>query len=249
MKLAIVGDTHRNTEWLVNQVIPYSVSNGCSKILQVGDFGFVWEWGQEEDKLLRKLDRKLSDAGLDLHFLPGNHENHDLLADYTRRVPQGPEGHYRIRPRIHYTGRVSQWEWGGRRLAAVGGAVSIDREWRQREERVGGPKIWWPTETLNGWEVQQAHALGPVDVLFTHDAPVEFPETWIKPDLESQINRQMISSVARKLQPKLQFHGHYHCSLTYPLRHDRGMCEVRALHCDGTSREENIAILDLESSE
>lgn len=244
MKVAAVGDTHANMNWVVNLVIPYAKEQGCQKIMQLGDFGFIWR-GAQRDNGLRKLNKRLGLAGLDLHFLPGNHEDHGLLADYAKRCPVSPEGHVQIKPHIFYTGRVSSWEWAGRRLAAVGGAVSIDREWRQQHERATGNKIWWPQEVLTPEEVEQALVLGAQDVLFTHDAPTDFPMKGLKPDVESHIGRQTISSIVRATCPKLQFHGHYHANVTYPVRHENGTCEVRGLDCDGSSRTEGVAILDL----
>lgn len=245
MKIAVVGDTHANLDWLCNLVIPHALAEGCSKTFQVGDWGYIWSGDDAENNRLHKLDRVLAAAGLDLHFLPGNHENHDLLADYVGRVPVSSEGHHAIRPHILYTGRVSSWEWNGKKIAAVGGAVSIDRQWRQSHERTTGQKIWWPQETLNPNEIREARALGLVDVLFTHDAPTSFPEGWLKQDLESTMNRQVITDIGRALRPKLLVHGHYHCSVTYPFRHEDGTCEVRGLDCDGSAVADGVAIINL----
>lgn len=243
--VAVVGDTHANMTWMANDVIPYAREKGCRKIVQCGDFGFIWH-GAQRDNRLRKLNKLLNAADVDLHFLPGNHEDHDLLLDYSRRAPRThPDLHYEIKPRIFYTGRWGAWEWAGRRLAAVGGAVSIDRDWRQTHERRTGDKVWWSQERLTADEVALVTQIGEVDVLFTHDAPTAFPETWLKPDLDSTANRQTMTNIGRALTPKLWFHGHYHCSVTYPFRHDRGLCEVRGLACDESSRLDGVAILNL----
>jgi hypothetical protein len=244
-KIAAVGDTHANMEWVCNLVIPYAKRHGCKKIFQVGDFGFVWSGDGEENNRLRKLDRILSVAGMDLHFLPGNHENHDLLADYARRGPASPEGHFAVRPHIFYTGRVSSWEWAGRKIAAVGGAVSIDRKWRQQEQRLSGKPLWWKQETLNSYEVQHARGLDEVELLFTHDAPTSFPEQWLKADLESTMNRQVMTDIGRALKPKGWVHGHYHCKINYAFEHDEGTCDVLGLNCDGYAVEASVAILNL----
>lgn len=241
-KVCAVGDTHANMQWICNMVIPYAQAQGCGKIMQLGDFGLIWR-GAQRDNNLRKLNKRLDLAGIDLHFLPGNHEDHDLLDCY--RTTEGPEGHLQVTPRIFYTGRVSKWEWAGRKIGAVGGAVSIDRDWRQSHERASGQKVWWKEEVLSSEEAEQAHMLGTLDVLFTHDAPAEFPETWLKPDLESEINRQRMSSIGRATVPKMWFHGHLHCPITYPFRHENGTCEVHGLDCDGSTMQQGVAILDL----
>jgi hypothetical protein len=193
--------------------------------------GFVWptpNYLYGLDKMSRVLDR----LGIDLHFLPGNHEDHTKLELLTRRAKLfSTEGHAQFRPRLFYTGRVSTWVWGGRRMAAVGGATSIDKENRLRYKRETGTDIWWPQEVLSPEEIGQARDIGWADVLFTHDAPVLNPFK-LKEDFDSHVYRQMINSVGLALRPKLWFHGHYHESASYSFRHDDGFCEVRSLGRD-----------------
>lgn len=244
MKLAIVGDTHGNMSWVCNDVIPYAVKHGVDKIVQVGDFGFVWP-DADYPRNLHKLNRVLDRAGLDMHFLPGNHEDHHKLLAHANASPTSPEGHHRLRSRIFYTGRVAAWSWAGCRIAVVGGAVSIDRDYRQRYQRRTGTAIWWREEQLTPTELATAAALDPVDVLLTHDAPTGFPTDGLKEDLDSTAYRQAMTTVGRALQPRLWFHGHYHVRLIYPFRHDGGECEVHALDCDHSPRTRGIALLDL----
>lgn len=244
MIIAVAGDTHANMSWVCSDVIPYAVKAGAQKIVQVGDFGFIWP-GTEQDKNLRKLNRSLDYVGLDLHFLPGNHEDHDGLLEFARTSQLSPEGHYEIGPRIFYTGRISSWTWAGVRMAAVGGAVSIDRQWRQDEGRRSGTKLWWERERLDGNELRDAREIGPVDVLFTHDAPTTFPETWLKADLDSTAYRQAMTDVGRALTPRYWLHGHYHHYVRYAFPHDRHECDVISLDCDHSPRTKGVAILDL----
>lgn len=245
--IAVVGDTHGNMSWLCNDVIPYAVKHGCDRIMQVGDFGFVWP-ATEYRRRLTKLNRVLDRAGLDLLFLPGNHEDHTELGHLSVQAEADgavtAAGHYLLRPRIAYVGRVSSWTWGGRRFAAVGGAVSIDRDWRVEHQRRTGVPIWWPAETLTGDEMAAAVGIGPVDVLFTHDAPTALPLPGLKDDLDSTINRQAMSEVGRALRPAQWFHGHYHHHVQYSFRHDSGTSEVTCLDRDWSPRTKGVALLD-----
>jgi predicted phosphodiesterase len=244
----IVGDTHGNARWLYERVIPHAVRTGCKKIVQLGDFGFIFptsNFPYALDKMSRVLDRE----DIDLHFLPGNHEDHDKLERMLNYVKvRSPEGHYQIRKRLFYTGRMSAWSWEGKRFAAVGGAVSIDKEYRLRHKARTGTTIWWPQEVLTQVEVQEASQLGLVDVLFTHDAPVQNPFK-LKQDIESHIHRQKISSVAFALQPKLWFHGHYHESATYQFRHPGGFCRVVSLGRDGSPMGESTTVFHLSAED
>ena len=241
-----LGDTHGNMSWVCNYIIPYAQAQGCSHIVQVGDFGFVWpdnDYPRNLDKLQRILDRH----DVTMVFLPGNHEDHRKLATIEEISERNEVGHFVMRPRLHYTGRVAAWTWDDVRFAAVGGAVSVDRAWRQEEVKRGRKQVWWYQETLTRDEFEQAKALGPVDVLFSHDAPIDFPSHWLKPDLESAMNRGAMTDVGRALRPRRWFHGHYHTNLTYPFHHDDGTCWVSCLDMDGTTRDSATTILDLEN--
>lgn len=225
-KVLVVGDTHGRFPWMVGSVIPYAKSAGCTRIMQVGDFGFVWQ--NDIDEVNRELDwlhGALEQAGLTLVFLPGNHENHPMLQRLSEAAERNEDGHYVLRPTIAYTGRVAAWTWDGLRMAAVGGANSIDKD-----ELVPG-ESWWPEETLQLEEVDAAVKLGPVDILFTHDAPTGVPIP-LMPDLASTVHRAFMSKIGETLMPALWFHGHYHRSMFYKFQHMVGATTVRGLHCN-----------------
>lgn len=240
-KLLIVGDTHGNMDWVVNQVIPHAVSQGVDKIMQLGDHGFVWprpNYLGGLDKLNRVLDRD----NLDMHFLSGNHEDHTKLELLSKRARErSPEGHFQLRSRLFYTGRVAAWEWNGWRCAAVGGATSIDRKFRTPG------KSWWPQEVLSPEDVALAKSIGPVDILFSHDAPTQNP-FHLKLDEDSLAHRQVVTDVARSLQPDNWFHGHYHRYARYSFNHARGYADVIGLNCDGTPLMGSTVVLDLSAS-
>lgn len=240
MKILVVGDTHGNFDWLCNSVLPYAQRVGASKIVQVGDFGFIWPVPNYL-RTLDRLNRALERAGVDLHFLPGNHEDHpklELLSSRQRAV--SVEGHVPLRPRIFYTGKVSSWTWNGRRCVAVGGATSIDRVLR-----VPG-KSWWPEEALTAEEAAAAKSFRGAEVLFTHDCPLQHPFRLV-PDADSQAHRALVTDVARALRPQVWFHGHYHQHAKYDFKHDRGSCEVTGLDCDGSEVLFGTAVLQLPS--
>ncbi len=238
MVVLVVGDTHGNAEWVHDVVIPRAVEAGASKILQVGDFGFVWP-APNYTRGLDKLNRVLDKVGIDLHFLPGNHEDYpklELLTARSRGI--SPEGHFPFRPRVFYTGKVSAWSWNGRRCVVVGGATSIDRRFREPG------KSWWPQEALTAEETTAALALRRTEVLFTHDCPSYHPFS-LMPDIDSNAHRQVITRIARELRPQVWFHGHYHRYAKYEFMHDKGVCEVTSLDCDGSPFATGMAVLHL----
>jgi hypothetical protein len=225
-KVLVVGDTGGDVEWLSEEVVPYAKATGCVRIVQCGDFGFVWTKFAVH-KNLDEIHELLQEAGLTLVFLPGNHENHPLLERLAEAADQNEDGHYVLRPTILYTGRVAAWTWDGLRMAAVGGGVSIDRD-----DRVPGVS-WWPEETLQPEEVQAAVDLGPVDILFTHDAPLGVPMRLL-PDMTSAAHRAYMTQVGEGMKAAYWFHGHYHASLFYRFHHTVGVTTVRGLNCNRT---------------
>lgn len=237
MRLLVVGDTHGDLEWVLDDVIPMARKHDCDRIMQLGDFGFVWD--DMSATALRRLSHLMTAAELPLHFLPGNHENHPMLDQLTAMASRDPWGHIEIAPNIFYTGRVHAWQWAGQRIAAVGGATSID--WKLRTPGVS----WWPEEALTDEEEQQAIALGPVDLLFTHDSPIRQPFGFLVPDQDSQAHRERIDRIATALRPRRWFHGHYHQHATYRFLHPDGACIVVALDCNRAPRLQAMAVLDL----
>lgn len=223
-KILVVGDTGGDLEWLADRVISYATATGCTMIMQLGGFGFVWH----EEVAGRNLDdihELLTEAGLALTFLPGNYENHPLLERLASEADKNADGHAMLRPTIAYAGRVSAWTWDGLRMAAVGGGASIDRDMRV----VG--KSWWPEEMLRPDEAEAASQLGPVDILFSHDAPIGVPLRLI-PDVASTVHRTYMTQIGNALVPAWWFHGHYHDSLFYKFRHAAGETTVRGLDCN-----------------
>lgn len=236
----ILGDTHGQFDWMEHVVIPYAATARCHTIMQVGDFGFVWD--NDIDVVNATLDRLnalLAGVNVSLLFLPGNHENHPMLAHLASEAARTSEGHYALRSHLFYTGRSAVWTWEGLRVAAVGGATSIDRHMRK-------PGVsWWPEEELSEEELQRALDFGPVDVLFTHDAPAGVPMKLI-PDLVSAMHRTNMSHLGRMLKPSLWFHGHYHESFVYKFEHQAGYTTVRGLGCDhAANAADSMVALDL----
>lgn len=241
MNVLVVGDSHGDFRFMERDVIPHAVENGIGTAFQVGDFGFVWD----NDivavmRTLTRLNDMLIEAGIKIHFLGGNHENWFMLDHLARRCEhRSPEGHFPLASHILYTGRTSSWTWDGVRIAAISGAVSIDRAFR--EEGVS----WWQSEVLSDDEAEAAKHIGPVDLLLSHDAPLNIPLGGLVPDVPSQINRALMTDIGEALTPAWWIHGHYHASLHYEWLHSGGNCAIRSLSCNGASRQESMVVVNL----
>lgn len=252
-RVLILGDTHGDLGHLI-WAIDKAKAFDCDEIVQVGDFGY-WEHTHEGGRFLDKLDGKLSQAGFKLHWIDGNHENHTVLRlNYgpggNRHLPT-PEGFWEIRPNINYIPRGTRWEWGGVSFLGIGGAYSIDKDYRKPG------KSWWPEEMITDDEVQLCVEGGPVDVVISHDVPkfvdlyphlanVGITRPW-KWDEDSLANRQQLSEVYDAVKPQKWIHGHYHLRYTETV----DGCKFTGLGCNlnyfnevGWSLNQSVTILE-----
>lgn len=263
MKILAIGDTHGNTSAICNVAIPQARKNDCKTIVQCGDFGY-WEHQQEGARFLNKVSKCLVREDMTMLWIDGNHENHPLLWD--TYAPSGPYGFCMIRPNLYYIPRGTVFKLGETTCLALGGAFSIDKNWRINAELEHDKPgtLWWPTEMTRFEDAQKAitnaSLNGPIDIMFTHDCPEgtsipgihsvdkwRFPETWQ--------NRELLREVFDVAQPRLLVHGHYHVRYTakLPLKPKVGTgdlleweyCRVDGLANDGLDG--FAVVLDLDS--
>lgn len=235
-RILVAGDTHGNLGEM-RRLFARAGDHGCHAIMVCGDFG-IWP-GIHGEIFQRDTNLMAEENDIDVYFVDGNHEDFDQLYaidDFN------DEGFRVVREHIFHAPRGHLWEWAGKKLGALGGAVSIDREWR-----VPG-KSWWPQENITEADIEKSLKLpARLDVLFTHDTLVNAPfGKRLKPDLDSVANRQRVTYVVQNIAPKLMFHGHMHDDyhFWYPGDWPGGrVTEVFGLECDGMLM--NWAVLDL----
>jgi Icc-related predicted phosphoesterase len=209
MKYLIVGDVHGDLSF-ASRMVRVAKAHAIDTIIQVGDFG-IWDHMEEGTYFLDTLNVNSVNRGVKWVFVPGNHENYDRLEEYSSRSDyvgsqfRTEEGFVQIRSNILYTQKVNKWTWDGVTFKAVGGAHSIDKDWRTPG------KSWWPQETLTDDQLNWAAQLGEADVLLTHDCPTYAPfKHRLKNDPDSHIHRQKIDEVVNHTKAKIHFHGHMH---------------------------------------
>lgn len=203
VKILLAGDTHADINHL-RFLCRKAVEHEVDLIIQVGDFGFgfpgAYDWNDVDDVL--------DEYDLDLWWLDGNHDRHDLLAART-----GWAFAFRLGRHLAYLPRGHRFELDGCRFMAFGGAVSVDQDYRV----IG--RDWWPEEEVTLEQIEAALRVpGDVDVLLTHDSPVTTPEIetvaarWPVPDrLErSSANQRKLLNRLLTLNPGLVVHGHWH---------------------------------------
>lgn len=238
----LAGDWHGNVNWaqrIISQ-LPYLLPDEAKPlILHLGDFG-IWH-GKQGLEYRMRVSVALEAMDAELWFVDGNHENHELLADYAKNSTT-EDGRVFISPRIYHLPRNYRFELSGRTFHALGGAVSVDKVLRR--EGVD----WWPDEALTAEEAATAcEGISP-DVVLAHDAPqcVPFafgppPKAWATEDLhKAQLHRELLQKVTDCMSPALWVHGHYHVRQNWTSPEG-----TRYVGLDKDDTRGNVAVLDL----
>lgn len=243
-KIVFAGDWHGNAAW-GSTMIGYARDMGADTIIAAGDFGFTYS-----RNFMHSLRHALGRHQVNLYFVDGNHDHHELIWKGWELEPSGfmipPMGLHR--ERMHYIPRGHRWKWWGLTFMGLGGAHSVDRPWRRLYVD------WWPTELITESDIHRATAPEErVDVMITHDLFEDAPfpndrkdKGWPDSELHmSRQNRLAVQSVVDRVKPRLFVHGHYHA------RYERTVVGVSGnpikivgLGMDGTSPEENLWIVD-----
>lgn len=210
MKILFGGDTHGNLSHL-RYLIRVAKAYELDRVVVLGDFGY-WEHTEEGVQFLDKLDSLAAEDGIDVYFIDGNHDNTDLLLEKYGPVDRGP---LRVRERILYLARGLRWIWGGATFIALGGAYSVDKQWRvdlERKRRKPG-SLWFPGEQMTDTDMAKilANDSGPVDIMLAHDKPLRSHPGWDTKAFPQCIpNQERLQNALDVLVPKLFLHGHLH---------------------------------------
>lgn len=217
-QVTVFGDWHQNTSFALQQLL-YSQDDGSDIFFHVGDFG-LWKLSS---KFIKSIEHRLSRIDKQLWFIDGNHENFSII----NSLPRDEYGRGVVSDHILHIPRSFSWIWGDLKFLGLGGAVSVDKEFRQEGFD------WFPEEQVTESDVDNAISAGHVDVLLTHDAPGLVWESPVSgaPDYllkESELTRDRIKQVIAHTEPSLNVHGHHHRSYTSSFLG----CKVVGLDCD-----------------
>lgn len=250
-RILLAGDLHMNA-LAAGQVIDHAQSLGADLILQLGDFGFWPRGGRESGRrYLREVDARLDASGLDLWFVPGNHEDWPALA----HVPIGDDGLGAVTERIRVIPVGHRWTWGSTRWLGIGGAPSIDRH--LRTEGVD----WFPEEEVTEAQAAAIIAAGAADVVVAHDAPIgteflrerfqQHLEPWernswwpVSAQARADEHQDRLRRVLVGVEAKRWFHGHHHVRYSSVIQAAHGDVQVDGLALDGEPLKELTLLVD-----
>jgi hypothetical protein len=242
--VALAGDWHGNINW-VQKAIPFARRSGIRTIYQVGDLGF---WGERPGTGFRAtLEFWLTQADINLVVTPGNHEDWVALDKLFAEDPGQP---LRLEPHVWVLPRGYRWSHGSRSFVSLGGAPSIDLEYRTPL------KSWWPSEAITDADVDTVVAGGHAEIMLVHDAPSAGTEAvrniretsdtqglWsVKALAYADDGMHKLDRAVTGVQPRLLVHGHFHVQDSIVL--ESGL-RVVSMGSDGGRG--NLALLNLET--
>lgn len=252
--ILLAGDTHGNLRF-IRYLFERAQQHEADLIFQLGDFGY-WEHDPDGVAYIDAIESIAVETGIPFYFLDGNHDNHPLL--WTKYTEEDDEGFIIVRPHIRYSPRGHHWTWNGKRFCSLGGAYSIDIDWRRVEyqdvrsvivnawpglskeeydEKCRPYEQWWDTEMITDEQAQLAQAGGPIDILLSHDTgtdvdiPFEFHKQrrqFFKNEPHTEANRRQLQSVIDACRPSAVYSGHYHINFGQRIHGT----EYRVLDCD-----------------
>lgn len=238
-RIAICGDWHRNYAY-ARKALNYAIKRDAEVVLHVGDLGI-----EGHDGYLAQINDVCVENDIIFMVADGNHENHAWL----NAQPVDDDGVRRLYERVWHLPRGFRWEWCDVTFMALGGAHSVDKEWRN------AGIDWFPEETITLGEAYRAAADGHVDVMITHDCPagVNIPRLdegkTIFPAAQLEIaerHRALLREVVNEVTPRFLWHGHYHRCYRDILDIDgENKCIVTGLDMDGKDFERNVNIVDV----
>ncbi|AHW62551.1 Hypothetical protein CGLY_00515 [Corynebacterium glyciniphilum AJ 3170] len=229
--IAFIGDIHRK-DIALETTVALVLEAGATTIIQCGDY---WLYGDQvppqppghpdmAQKAQTAINNACHDTGIDLtevdvRFIDGNHDNPDLLNPNTPRP-------VRISDNVTYMPRGTRARLAGVELLFLGGASSIDKQWRTEGLN------WWPAENITESQAERAIAAAtdpdqpPVDILVTHETTTEAFTALAHGSEHAQdkagepageTNRTHLTGVRDAARPRVHVHGHHHTRFAAPV--------------------------------
>ena len=205
--LYVTGDLHGDMDRFrhpqIKKLKPGDVLAVC------GDFGFVWDGGKGEEKILQKIGKRRHDTV----FVTGCHDNYQLLESFPLVAYRGGTAR-KLSGNLYQLLRGETYDICGKKVFAFGGGDS------------GQPDsgYWWPEEQPSPEEQEKGIAAikscpQPVDLILTHEAPTRIKHFIRLEDTEESLIHRYLDSIAGLGKFRQWFFGCYHLDKPVPPRY------------------------------
>lgn len=226
------GDVH-GRKGAVQSIDKAALKAGCKIVVQVGDFGILWDDPCEITGYFNKRSRK----GVHVpaigtvppnecpvwYTCAGNHDNYDAFNQKWEEA--GQTDTYELAPGCFAVRRGGVIELGGQNHLFFGGALSIDKHFR-----IEG-KSWWAEEMPTKAEFDRffdsLNDFYPT-VVVTHEAPARvnpishhYDEHWKNEAVPKNLETALKHS---EWSPDLWFFGHHHMMKEWQIDGTKFVC-------------------------
>jgi len=178
-------------------------------VIVLGDFGLLWHRNREYLYWLTWLQQK----PFTVLWLDGNHENHDWIQNLPVQTWHGGNVHF-IADNIIHLMRGQIYDLQGKSFFVMGGAMSIDREFRAEGES------WWESEVPSQKEgrqgldaIQHYHNNGKhIDYVLTHTCPGSIIHPMFQMHSAGDPTTDLLDTVREYVEDEMEgwYFGHWH---------------------------------------
>lgn len=199
MKIIIFGDTHAKFsffEYCINNMI--KAGNEFDAIIVCGDFGY---WPRTNVA----IEMAKFKTPVPIYFCDGNHEDFDIL--YEKVSDDVTE----IMNNVFYVRRGGVVKFADKNFLFMGGALSIDRNWRVLGQS------WFEQELITQTDLDKALSnKEKIDVVISHTCPEMFFYHKVfdlfggKYDKFNDPSCRALNIILEEKRPDLWFFGHWH---------------------------------------
>lgn len=207
--LCIVGDIHGEFRELVWTITQKGLEN--TAFIIAGDFGLGFYKRGYYNGIYERIKNNLSKNRNCILGVRGNHDNPEYFNPESKEF-------FLDYPEFKALPDYTRLYWGEREILVIGGATSIDKDWRIKEETKNGRKIWWENER----PVQDLSKVNfKEDIIISHESPLCLDPVLIRDnevDLEIYHNiledRKYLDRILKETRPNNYYFGHYHKSFS-----------------------------------
>jgi predicted phosphodiesterase len=214
--LLFCGDIHGDFNTIVNKLNNYN----NAALIVCGDIGMGFYKDEYYHTTFKKLNLKLSKANNYLVMFRGNHDNPDYF-----------NGSFKNYKHIYLIPDYTIVSVNNINTVCIGGATSIDRSYRIRQEQKSGRKIYWGDAESPCFDEDKLNEINreytdKIHIVATHTCPsFAYPTTkrgileWLEVDvgLSDIVDRErlVMDKIFATLQPSQKnltdwYYGHYH---------------------------------------